>query len=394
MSKGTLSNTKKVKSIGILYKDKGRYYKNLREEIKILENNGYQVDLIKYFPSVKASYPIKAIKKIFSFKKAIIQLIKNPCQFYHSHDLLGILIGNVASYFARGRYIRDYHELLLPPLNKKMLEEASDYNKHHTFFYNQNDCWEEKISENDLDRIEKTVSLIPKGIKSILDIGCGSGDLANGLGKKYEIVGLDISRKALELLNVPSIIATASRLPFKSSSFDLIICTELIEHLPYSLYRDVLGEIIRVADRYIIIGVPNKEQLTLSMCTCYVCKRKFHINYHLRSFALETLKDLLQPSYSIARHSLCGTERVYYHWLLLAIKQHIAGVWLRKATTICFYCGTPQRKIGNPERNAITWFCDRKNKRKKEKRNFTDKRHIIILYERRQSFESSCNTKA
>ena len=218
MSKGTLSNTKEVKSIGILYKDQGPYYKNLREEIKILENSGYQIDLIKYFPPVKARYPIKAIKKIFSLMKAITQIMKKHYHFYHSHDLLGIVLGNVVSWFTRGFYIRDYHELLLPPLNKTMLEEATDSNKHHTYYYNQNDCWAENISEKDLDRIEKTISLIPKGTKSILDIGCGSGDIANRLSNKYQIVGLDISRKALELLTVPSIIATASRLPFKSSS--------------------------------------------------------------------------------------------------------------------------------------------------------------------------------
>src|SRR3972149_327580 len=57
---------------------------------------------------------------------------------------------------------------------------------------------------------------------SVLEIGCGSGELSPYLKNYY---GIDISRNSCK-----SIIGDAHELPFKSDSFDLILLLDLLEH--------------------------------------------------------------------------------------------------------------------------------------------------------------------
>ena len=40
-------------------------------------------------------------------------------------------------------------------------------------------------------------------------------------------------------------------LPFEDNSFDLVLCCEVLEHLPDDIYQDALKEIQRVSNEYI-----------------------------------------------------------------------------------------------------------------------------------------------
>jgi len=80
-----------------------------------------------------------------------------------------------------------------------------------------------------------------KNGEKILDIGCGSGTFAKELATKYKqskITGADASaavigfaRKGNNQKNLGFVTAPAEKLPFKSSSFDVVIISHLIEHL-------------------------------------------------------------------------------------------------------------------------------------------------------------------
>lgn len=99
---------------------------------------------------------------------------------------------------------------------------------------------------------------------TILDAGCGEGftmnKLAeNGVGKKIE--GVEYSKDAITLgkklfpnLNFRE--GSAYELPYKDNSFDLVICTEVLEHLDYP--AKVLSEVLRTSKRHVLISVPNE----------------------------------------------------------------------------------------------------------------------------------------
>ena len=51
-------------------------------------------------------------------------------------------------------------------------------------------------------------------------------------------------------------------LPYKDNSFDLVICTEVLEHLEEP--AKALKEILRVSKKYLIISVPNEPLFMVS----------------------------------------------------------------------------------------------------------------------------------
>lgn len=106
--------------------------------------------------------------------------------------------------------------------------------------------------------------------QTILDAGCGEGFSMNklrlnGIGEKIE--GIEYSKDAISFgkklfphLNIKQ--GSVYDLPYKDNSFDLIICTEVLEHLEKP--TKALNEILRVSKRYLIISVPNEPLFMMS----------------------------------------------------------------------------------------------------------------------------------
>jgi len=109
------------------------------------------------------------------------------------------------------------------------------FSKMHVYFYGE-----------DVSRLlELALTSVNKSVKkfSILDLGCGDGTLIfalyekGRLGNAEEIVGVDISEDRIERLrsNLPFVKGVISdalnvkQLP--ASSFDFVICAQLIEHV-------------------------------------------------------------------------------------------------------------------------------------------------------------------
>lgn len=104
----------------------------------------------------------------------------------------------------------------------------------------------------------------PLNPETILDAGCGEGfSLAklseSKIGKKLE--GIDYSREAVALSQrlFPTLgfkYGSIYSLPYKDNSFDLVVCTEVLEHLDDP--QKALSEVLRVSKKYILFSVPNE----------------------------------------------------------------------------------------------------------------------------------------
>lgn len=93
--------------------------------------------------------------------------------------------------------------------------------------------------------------ILNNSYKNILDVGCASGWLTARLVKifpKAKVIGLDVSSLMIDYgkkiyPEIEFVCADAHQLPFPDGSFDLIVCTETLEHVVNPL--NVLSEIKR-----------------------------------------------------------------------------------------------------------------------------------------------------
>lgn len=115
------------------------------------------------------------------------------------------------------------------------------------------------------------ISLVkPLGADSILDAGCGEGFtmnklLENNLAKKME--GIEYSNESISYGKkiFPNLVikqANIYELPYEDNTFDLIMCTEVLEHLEKP--TKALEEMLRVSKKYLIISVPNEPLFMFS----------------------------------------------------------------------------------------------------------------------------------
>jgi 2-polyprenyl-3-methyl-5-hydroxy-6-metoxy-1,4-benzoquinol methylase len=108
----------------------------------------------------------------------------------------------------------------------------------------------------------KIVDLVPQG-SEVADVGCGLGILMERLKteKACNVFGIDISSAAAEFVNhkgMDALVAKVPPIPLNSESFDVVIGTEIIEHV--SKPDELIEEMIRILrpSGHIIISVPDK----------------------------------------------------------------------------------------------------------------------------------------
>lgn len=106
-----------------------------------------------------------------------------------------------------------------------------------------------------------------KGVKSILDIGPGNKIVSNILLQMgYNIKTLDIDSQT-----EPDIVADIKNIQeFVKDKFDLIICCQVLEHLPYSDFTLILKNLYQLTKKYLILTLPYTSKGTFKLY--YECK--------------------------------------------------------------------------------------------------------------------------
>jgi ubiquinone/menaquinone biosynthesis C-methylase UbiE len=137
-----------------------------------------------------------------------------------------------------------------PSAQGKVLHRAFLYDAlAHVHFFGKENRFRHKIL--DLARLRPGDSL--------LDIGCGTGTLAlaaqTRVGSEGHIYGIDASpqmimratKKARQAdANIEFRIAPAEALPFPDATFDIVLSTLMLHHLPDGILVRCLGEALRV----------------------------------------------------------------------------------------------------------------------------------------------------
>jgi len=166
----------------------------------------------------------------------------------------------------------------------------------------------------------------------ILDIGCGEGRHAIGLhvDKKVDVVGLDLSiediRTAKNRIKDFSIsrdntssclfgLGNIQQLPFKSSSYNSIICSEVLEHVESP--QEAMKEMVRVLKPGGVLAISVPRYLPERICWSLSSEYHNVAGGHKRIFNHNQLKRLAE------------TEGVKYHRFHWAHALHSPYWWLK-----------------------------------------------------------------
>lgn len=171
-----------------------------------------------------------------------------------------------------------------------------NFNKYQTRGHNYH--WQQ-ISRNIfrfnayvVARYQQVVSLIPKSRRRVLDIGCGDGALLS-LIKNAALYGIDLDQASLDYaaakVKAKFIQGSAEKLPFESNFFDVVLATEIIEHL------DQPEKLIQEAKRVL------KPSGCLILTTPAKQPGKLADKLHVQEFSSEELKSLLKNYFYSAK---------------------------------------------------------------------------------------------
>ena len=135
------------------------------------------------------------------------------------------------------------------------------------------------------DRIR---GIIPAGVESILDAGCGGGALMVFLSRegKYKLHGLDLSEAGVQhvkdSLGMSAEVGNVLNMEnIADNSYDLVVCSEVIEHLKQAEVMACVQELVRVAKTAVIITCPYAETLSYHHVVCGQCQSRFHVVGHI-----------------------------------------------------------------------------------------------------------------
>jgi SAM-dependent methyltransferase len=116
-------------------------------------------------------------------------------------------------------------------------------------FRSEADHLRDKLTVEIVDAIEARIA--PNA--DVVDIGCGVGDLLLEVRKRrpgVAVSGLDFSARAVEGAKVALPDGTfvqhviERELPYPDAAFDVVLCTDVLEHLEHPL--EVAGELVRI----------------------------------------------------------------------------------------------------------------------------------------------------
>jgi SAM-dependent methyltransferase len=100
-------------------------------------------------------------------------------------------------------------------------------------------------------QIDRVLALAPR---DCLVIGEGDGTVTRALSAAgLHVVSVDHSPEL-----DPDIIGDVRALPLDDASFDVVLCAQVLEHIPFHDVAAALGELGRVSRRWVVISLPQR----------------------------------------------------------------------------------------------------------------------------------------
>lgn len=185
-----------------------------------------------------------------------------------------------------------------------------------------------------------------------LDIGARDGYFSKILTKYFDnVIALDLEMPTIEHNKIKSVQGDITNLTFSENSFDFVFCAEVLEHIPKNLLNQACTELSRVSKKYLLIGVPYKQDIRVSRTTCYSCGKKNPPWGHVNSFDEKRLNELF-PLFKIKQMSFVGQTNARTNFLsmfFMDLAGNPYGTYTQEEA--CINCGMKLKPP--PKRNLL-----------------------------------------
>ncbi len=169
--------------------------------------------------------------------------------------------------------------------NKKWQEKFADVNVHEDLYSPKNSA----VSFFHMSRVKAITEVIEKlKPETLVEVACGDGFVLQEISKiknPPKLTGVEISEKRINRckqkpFKADYVLGDIVNLPFKDNSFDVVIATEILEHIPN--YQKAISELNRITkpNGHIIITFPNELNLRLGRLAILSFPIKFPDHFH------------------------------------------------------------------------------------------------------------------
>jgi SAM-dependent methyltransferase len=146
------------------------------------------------------------------------------------------------------------------------------------------------------------------GYRDVLEIGVGNGFLTHCLRFFPEIhhTTLDIDASLH-----PDRVGSVTNMPFADQQFDVVLCCQVLEHLPFFQFLPALREIRRVTRHKVILSLPDKRRrFGLAACLARAGWLTWELNMPRWKHARRTLPDDDEHRWEIGCKGTLGRDVV------------------------------------------------------------------------------------
>lgn len=194
--------------------------------------------------------------------------------------------------------------------------------------------------ESVLGQISRTLkSAVPSRTKNrmkVLDVGCGAGELAGGLGRKgFDAAGIDTSKAAIaaakkKFSKADFRVGRIEGGVFPPASFDAVTLFHVLEHIPKPLpFLRAIAKVLK-PEGALLVRVPNIVSFEARLAG----KKWFHFDapWHVVHYSPKALKKVLERagfSTIVINHNPGEYKQGLLYALLVFLGMKSVPVWLR-----------------------------------------------------------------
>ena len=213
-------------------------------------------------------------------------------------------------------------------------------------------------SQAERQRVGDLLGRVPDGIHTAIDIGARDGFISSKLAdRSVRVTALDLERPTLADSRIVCVKGNATALDFEDASFDLVFCAEVLEHIAPPELAKACRELVRVSRRYVLIGVPYKQDIRQGRTTCRQCGRTNPPWGHVNAFDERRLATLFAGC-SVLDQAFVGEAEMGTNWIaagLMSAAGNPFGTYEQEEP--CVHCGAALRRP--PDRTVVQKVCTR-----------------------------------